>query len=95
MRIDPEETTGTWEQQVHTIDLSSESTDKEIEKLQTQPGTDLAQIQAHVYAGTVPEEYELEQGSWKFKSLATLIPKMHLHNSIQKVRKMRHKHREW
>lgn len=48
----PEETTGTWEQQVLVIDLSSVTTDKEIEELQGKLGMDLGWTRGHLHVRT-------------------------------------------
>lgn len=61
------EASDTREHQVQEIDLFCVTTDKVIEGLQAQPGTNLAKIRSHGMVGTVPEE--VKQGSWEFKSL--------------------------
>lgn len=69
----------TWERQVQGSDLSSETTGEEIEDLQTQPVTGLGKIQTYVCAGTVPDERE-------YNTLASLVSKMRLQNSLLQVR---------
>lgn len=88
-----QEVSDTWGDQVHAIALVSETTDTEIEDLQGQLGSDLVQILGHVLARPVPEECELGQSIWEYKSLASLISKMRLHHAILRV-KMLKKNRE-
>lgn len=87
-----EEVTDIWEQ-VQAVNLSSLTTEKEIEEIQSQPGSDLVRIRSHVLADTIPEECELEQSSGEFKNLATLVPKMRLHLPFLQVW-MSKQHRE-
>lgn len=59
-------------------DMSTTTTDKEIEELHAQLGMDLTKIQGHVTAGTLPREWEVEQeqdGS-EVKRLTALISNM-------------------
>lgn len=57
-----------WEK-VHAIDLSSSTSDEEIQELQAQHGTDLTKFQTHVLAGTVPETWEFDQSYWELNIL--------------------------
>lgn len=84
--LNKEVASGTWEQQVKAINFANETTDKEIEGFQAQPETDLARIWGQVAVGTIPVEYELDQLGGESKRLASLIPKMTLHNSILQIR---------
>lgn len=92
--LDTREDSGTLEQQVQAIYVSSESTEKESEGLQVQLEMNLERIRGHVMARTTPEEYELDQSSREFKRLASPISKMWLDNAIPEVR-MQIQQRDW